>query len=34
MIRGIDEFIEPVQTEFGLWPGIMRQPRWREEILQ
>jgi hypothetical protein len=33
-LLGLDEFIEPVQTEFGIWPRIMRQPRWREEILQ
>jgi hypothetical protein len=30
-LLGIDEFIEPVQTEFGLWPRIVQQPRRRCE---
>jgi hypothetical protein len=30
----MEERIEPVQTEFGLWPRIVRHPRrWREKTL-
>jgi hypothetical protein len=33
-LLGIDEFIEPVQTEYGLWPRIVQHPhRWREKTL-
>jgi hypothetical protein len=33
-LLGIEEFIEPVQTEFGLWPRIVQHPRrWREKTL-
>jgi hypothetical protein len=32
---GIAERIVPMQTEFGIWPRIVRHPRrWREEFLQ
>jgi hypothetical protein len=32
---GIEERIVPMQTEFGIWPRIVRHPRrWRDEVLQ